>query len=146
MEVEEGLVNSVAHNLVRQPDRYQLLLAPNLYGDILSDLAAALSGGLGMAPSVSLGHQCVIAEPVHGAAPDIAGKGIANPLGTILSSAMLARYAWDRPDVAAAIEASVAGVLADGLRTPDLATSREAVAGTREMGAAILSQLETDVL
>jgi homoisocitrate dehydrogenase len=142
VETEEGLVDSVAYHLVRDPRRYQMLLCPNLYGDILSDLAAALGGGLGMAPSLSLGERFAIAEPVHGAAPDIAGQGIANPLGAILSAALLARHWWDRPEVADAIEAAVANTLASGVLTPDLAAPGQPVVSTPEMGQAVLVRLE----
>jgi homoisocitrate dehydrogenase len=138
---DEGLVDSVAYHLVRNPGRYQLLLCPNLYGDILSDLAAALGGGLGMAPSLSLGERFAIAEPVHGAAPDIAGKGIANPLGAILSGALLVRHTWGRPDAADAIERAVERVLAAGLRTPDLAESGQPSVGTGAMERAVLAEL-----
>jgi homoisocitrate dehydrogenase len=140
---DEGLVDSVAYHLVRDPARHQLLLCPNLYGDILSDLAAALAGGLGLAPSLSLGEQSALAEPVHGAAPDIAGMGIANPVGAILSGALLARHWWGRPDAAGAIERAVEQVLASGLRTPDLAGPGEPAVSTAEMGQAILESLAT---
>jgi homoisocitrate dehydrogenase len=138
---EEGLVDSVAYQLARRPERYQLLLCPNLYGDILSDLAAAFAGGLGMAPSISLGERYAVAEPVHGSAPDIAGRGIANPLGAILSAALLARYVWARPEAAAAIEAAVERVLAAGLRTADIAAPGQPAVGTQEMGRAVLDAL-----
>jgi homoisocitrate dehydrogenase len=141
VETEEGLVDSVAYHLVRDPGRYQLLLCPNLYGDILSDLAAALGGGLGMAPSLSLGERFAIAEPVHGAAPDIAGQGIANPLGAILSAALLARHWWDRPDVANSIEAAVANTLASEVLTPDLAAPGQPAVSTQEMGREVLVRL-----
>lgn len=141
VETEEGLVDSVAYHMVRDPGRYQLLLCPNLYGDILSDVGAALAGGLGMAPSLSLGERFAIAEPVHGAAPDIAGQGVANPLGAILSGALLVRHWWGRPRVADAIEASVGEVLTSGFRTPDVAAPGEPVVGTGEMGEAVLAHL-----
>ena len=141
VETDEGLVDSVAYYLVRQPERYQVLLTPNLYGDILSDVAAALAGGLGMAPSVSLGAHHAIAEPVHGAAPDIAGKGIANPLGAILSVALLARHVWSRTDVAQAIEEAVERTLARGVFTPDLAAPGQPTVGTRELGQRVLAEL-----
>jgi len=121
------------------------LLCPNLYGDILSDLAAALGGGLGMAPSLSVGERFAIAEPVHGAAPDIAGQGIANPLAAVLSGALLARHWWARPDVAEAIEAAVGLVLASGLRTPDLAAPGEQMVGTQRMGEAVLERVALSV-
>lgn len=138
---DEGLVDSVAYHLVRQPERYQLLLTPNLYGDILSDLAAAIAGGLGLAPSVSLGQGTAIAEPVHGAAPDIAGQGIADPLGAVLSAALLARHAWGRPNVADTIEAAVDQVLRQGQRTPDLAGPGEPSIDTEQIGQALLAAL-----
>jgi len=112
-----------------------------LYGDILSDVAAALGCGLGMAPSLSLGQQFAIAEPVHGAAPDIAGQGIANPLGAILSAALLARYRWDRPDVADAIEDAVQSILASGTRTSDIAAAGEPTVGTEAMGQVVLDHI-----
>jgi homoisocitrate dehydrogenase len=138
---DEALVDSAAYHLVRDPGRYQLLLCPNMYGDILSDLAAALGGGLGMAPSLSLGQRFAVAEPVHGAAPDIAGQGVANPLGAILSAALLARHAWGRADAAGRIEAAVAGALAAGLRTRDLAAPGQPAVGTAAMAAAVLERL-----
>jgi homoisocitrate dehydrogenase len=141
VETDEGLVDAVAYHLVRDPGCYQLLLCPNLYGDILSDLAAALGGGLGMVPSLSLGERFAIAEPVHGAAPDIAGQGTANPIGAILSGALLARHWWDRPDVADAIEAAVEGALISGARTPDVAAPGEPTVGTEQMGHAVLDHL-----
>lgn len=137
VQVDEGLVDSTAYHMVRTPDKYQLLLCPNLYGDILSDLASALADGLGMAPSISLGQHFAIAEPVHGSAPDIAGQGIANPIAAILSGAMLCRYWWDRPATADRIEAGVAQALAQGLRTPDIGGSNS----TSEMTDAILSAI-----
>jgi homoisocitrate dehydrogenase len=142
VETDEGLVDAVAYHLVREPGRYHLLLCPNLYGDVLSDLAAALAGGLGMAPSLSLGKRFAIAEPVHGAAPDIAGQGVANPLGAILSGALLARHWWGRPYAADAIEVAVENVLAAGVRTRDIAApSGEPTIGTEEMGKAVLAHL-----
>ena len=141
VETDEGLVDAVAYHLVRDPGRYQLLLCPNLYGDILSDLTAALGGGLGMAPSLSLGQCFAIAEPVHGAAPDIAGQGIANPLGAVLSGALLARHWWGRPNVADAIETAVERTLAAGIRTPDIAAPGEPSVGTATMGQAVLDHL-----
>ena len=141
VETDEGLVDAVAYHLVRDSGRYQLLLCPNLYGDILSDLVAALGGGLGMAPSLSLGQGFAIAEPVHGAAPDIAGQGIANPLGAVLSGALLARHGWGRPDAAGAIEAAAERALASGIRTPDIAAPGEPSVGTEEMGRMVLGHL-----
>jgi homoisocitrate dehydrogenase len=141
VETDEGLVDSVAYHLVRNPGRYQLLLCPNLYGDILSDLAAALGGGLGMTPSLSLGERFAIAEPVHGAAPDIAGRGVANPLAAILSGALLARHWWARPEVAHAIEKAVEAALISDAYTPDIAASGQPTVGTEGMGQAVLERL-----
>ena len=139
--VDEVLVDAAAYHMVRQPSRFRLLLAPNLYGDILSDLASGLADGLGMAPSVSIGKDLAIAEPVHGSAPDIAGKGIANPIAAILSVVMLVRNWWGIREVADRIEAAVEEVLASGFKTPDIAGAGERSVGTKEMGAAIIERL-----
>jgi len=139
--VEEGIVDSVAHNLVRSPGRYQLLLTPNLYGDILSDVAAALGGGLGMTPSVSVGRESAIAEPVHGAAPDIEGQGVANPIGAILSASLLAGHYWGLSGVQERIENAVAAVLKSGIRTPDISSATDKSVGTQEMAEAVLAEL-----
>ncbi|MBN1121722.1 MAG: isocitrate/isopropylmalate dehydrogenase family protein [Anaerolineae bacterium] len=141
VENDEGIVDAVAYHLVRDPGRYDLLLCPNLYGDILSDLGAGLGGGLGMAPSLSLGEQYAIAEPTHGAAPDIAGQGIANPIGAILSGALLARHRWQRLNAADAIEEAINQVLDSGLRTPDIAGAGEEAVGTEVMTQAIQDAL-----
>jgi homoisocitrate dehydrogenase len=140
IEVDELLVDAAAYWLARDPARFDVLLAPNLYGDILSDLAAAWSGGLGVAPSLSLGTEAALAEPVHGAAPDIAGQGIANPAGAMLSTAMLARYWWDRPEVAEKIERALERAFADGFHTPDLVLANEAV-NTSEFTSSVLERL-----
>ena len=141
---DEVLVDAGAYHLVRTPGRYQLLLCPNLYGDILSDLASGLADGLGMAPSLSLGKQYTIAEPVHGSAPDIAGQGIANPIAAMLSGAMLCRYWWHKPQAALAIEKAIAQTLAQGYRTPDIAdpeTQNLKQINTVEMTQVILRHL-----
>jgi homoisocitrate dehydrogenase len=138
---DEGLVDSVAYHLVRNPARYDQLLCPNLYGDILSDLAAGLGGGLGMAPSLSVGNGCAIAEPVHGAAPDIAGQGEANPIGAVLSVALLARHHWGQSDAAQAIEGAVERVLAEGVRTRDIAPPGGEWVTTERLADRILERL-----
>ena len=97
---EELLVDTAAYWMVKDPTRFDVILTPNLYGDILSDMAAAWGGGLGLAPSLSIGDGVALAEPVHGCAPDIAGKGIANPTATIMSAAMLLRHHWQRNEAA----------------------------------------------
>src|SRR3954452_15730598 len=107
------------YRMIREPQRYDVVVAPNLYGDILSDAAAALVGGLGLAPSANVGEKYVLAEPVHGRAPDIAGKGIANPVAAILASALLLEHLGDA-DRAWRIETAVDAVLQSGVWTSDL--------------------------
>jgi 3-isopropylmalate dehydrogenase len=114
----------------------------NMFGDILSDAAAMLTGSIGMLPSASLDrHGKGMYEPIHGSAPDIAGQGVANPLATILSVAMMMRYSLDQPELAQRIEAAVGRVLDEGLRTPDIAPAGTPVVGTREMGDAVVKAL-----
>jgi homoisocitrate dehydrogenase len=117
---DELLVDTAAYWMVKDPTRFDVVLTPNLYGDILSDMAAAWGGGLGLAPSLSLGNGVGIAEPVHGSAPDIAGKGIANPTAAILSVALLLRHYWARPDAAGRIEEAVYHTLRDNQHTADI--------------------------
>lgn len=120
IETDELLVDTAAYWMVKEPSRFDVVLTPNLYGDILSDMAAAWGGGLGLAPALNLGDEVAIAEPVHGSAPDIAGKGIANPTATILSAAMLLRYHWNKPEIADTIDAVVTGALSKGDYTADI--------------------------
>jgi 3-isopropylmalate dehydrogenase len=154
VEVNHQLVDSCAMLLVRRPAQFDVLVTENLFGDILSDEAAVLAGSLGMLPSASLGDRRTahgrfgLYEPIHGSAPDIAGKNLANPAGTILSAAMLLRWSLGLDSVAADVEAAVAGALVDGYRTNDLVpeqpgADRDAlrVVGTREMTAAIVDRL-----
>lgn len=117
---EELLVDTAAYWMVKDPLRFDLILTPNLYGDILSDMAAAWGGGLGLAPSLSLGSGAALAEPVHGCAPDIAGKNIANPTAAIMSMALLLRYHWHMDDAAYRVENAVRRTLEDGLYTSDI--------------------------
>jgi len=140
VELEHMYVDAAAMVLVTRPTTLDVIVAGNLFGDILSDEAAALTGSLGMLPSASLGEGPGLFEPVHGSAPDIVGQGIANPLATILSMGMLARHAMNRSDLAEAIEASVQDALSDGWRTPDLGPGRRA--GTQQMTDAVLGHLE----
>jgi 3-isopropylmalate dehydrogenase len=131
VELDHLLVDNAAMQLVSHPSDFDVILTENLFGDILSDEAAMLTGSLGMLPSASLGANGPgLFEPVHGSAPDIAGQGIANPLATILSVAMMLRHGLDRPADADRVEAAVDRALSDGLRTPDLAGGE----GTREVG------------
>jgi len=138
-------VDNAAMQLVREPKQFDVLVTGNLFGDILSDIAAMLTGSIGMLPSASLNAEAKgLYEPVHGSAPDIAGTDRANPLATILSAAMLLRFSLNAPQAAAAIEGAVASVLAQGHRTADLIVdSNHAVAiGTRAMGDAVVAALQ----
>jgi 3-isopropylmalate dehydrogenase len=143
VELDHLLVDNAAMQLVSRPADFDVIVTENLFGDILSDESAMLTGSLGMLPSASLGAdgEPGLFEPVHGSAPDIAGQGVANPLATFLSAAMMLRHGLDRPDEAARIEAAVDAVLGGGLRTPDLAGAGEASAGTDQMTEAVLAKL-----
>jgi len=142
VELSHLYIDNAAMQLVRAPKQFDVMVTGNIFGDILSDTAAMLTGSIGMLPSASLDAQSKgMYEPVHGSAPDIAGKNIANPLATILSAAMLLRYSLGQLDAAAAIEAAVSTVLDSGLRTGDIARAGEAVCGTTEMGDAVLAAL-----
>ena len=127
-------VDSAAMALVARPTDFDVLLTENMFGDILSDQAGAVVGSLGMLGSASIGGAVGLYEPVHGSAPDIAGQGVANPLGAILSAAMLLRYSFKLETEATCIESSVAGVLASGCRTKDLAKPGQSVLSTSGMG------------
>ena len=151
---ETGLVHLLADNcamqLVRRPKQFDVILADNLFGDMLSDVAAMAAGSLGMLPSASLGsadaagRPAALYEPVHGSAPDIAGKGTANPIAMIASLAMLLRHSLARSDLADALDRAIARTLALGIRTIDIAGDCPAV-GTREMGTAILGALAEEL-
>lgn len=135
-------VDNAAMQLVRAPQQFDVIVTSNMFGDILSDIGAQLTGSIGMLPSASLNARGQgLYEPVHGSAPDIAGQGKANPLATILSAAMLLRYSLDRGDLADRVEAAVKRVLAEGLRTGDIAAPGERVLSTSEMGAAVIAAL-----
>ncbi len=135
VRLEHQLVDSAAMHLLRRAASFDVMLMPNMFGDILSDEASMLTGSLGMLPSASLGEGTLgLYEPIHGSAPDIAGQGIANPLGTILSAALLLRHSLDLPDEAGAVERAVDDVLAAGYRTADLAEPGEPAIGTVDMG------------
>jgi 3-isopropylmalate dehydrogenase len=154
VELDHMLVDNAAMRLVSDPTAFDVILTENMFGDILSDESAMLTGSLGMLPSASLGGEGPgVFEPVHGSAPDIAGKGIANPLATLLSAAMLLRDGLGRPGDAEAVERAVEAVLARGLRTPDLAWDEvhqpslpempeQIEVGTEEMTAAVLAELD----
>lgn len=136
------LVDNCAMQLVRNPGQFDVIVTENLFGDVLSDEAAMLTGSLGMLPSASLGQGTFgLYEPIHGSAPDIAGKGVANPLATILSVALLLRYSLGRDSEARRIEAAVEAVLAQGLRTADIAAPGESTVGSAAMGQAVRDAL-----
>ncbi|MBA3725984.1 MAG: 3-isopropylmalate dehydrogenase [Armatimonadetes bacterium] len=137
VKLEFMLVDNCAMQLVRNPGAFDVILTENMFGDILSDEAAQITGSLGMLPSASLSDNKGLYEPAHGSAPDIAGQGIANPLATILSAAMMLKYSFGMDAEAATVEGAVEKTLADGVRTRDLGGE----ASTSEMGSAVVSRL-----
>src|SRR5512147_1233479 len=140
VELEHMYVDNAAMQLVRAPKKFDVIVTGNMFGDILSDEAAMLTGSIGMLPSASLNERGQgLYEPSHGSAPDIAGKGWANPLATILSAAMLLRYSLDRAPQADRIESAVKDVLASGLRTADIAAAGDKAVGTSAMGDAVVA-------
>ena len=145
VELSHMLVDNAAMQLVREPKQFDVIVTGNLFGDILSDIAAMLTGSIGMLPSASLNHTNKgLYEPVHGSAPDIAGKNLANPLASILSVAMMMRYTFEEDEVASMIEQAVESVLASGQRTQDIAGKNDAVIGTEEMGQQVLAKMESN--
>jgi 3-isopropylmalate dehydrogenase len=149
---EDVLVDAMAMHLIRRPRDFDVIVTENMFGDILTDEAAMLPGSMGLLPSASLGARRKdiagtsaifgLYEPIHGSAPDIAGKGLANPLAAILSAALLLRFSLAQEEAAAALESAVDRVLAQGLRTADLAQKGEQSISTQEMGAAVRAALE----
>jgi 3-isopropylmalate dehydrogenase len=150
VELSHLFVDNAAMQLVRAPSQFDVLLMENLFGDILSDIGAAVAGSIGMLPSASMngmyaggeGRHRALYEPIHGSAPDIAGKGIANPCGAILSFAMCLRHTFLLPDEAALLEAAVTRAIANGARTPDIALPGRPPLSTAEMGDRILQELD----
>jgi 3-isopropylmalate dehydrogenase len=135
-------VDNAVMQLVRAPKQFDVIVTDNMFGDILSDAAAMLTGSIGMMPSASLDAAAKgMYEPIHGSAPDFAGQGVANPLATILSVAMLLRYTLDEADMASRIETAISRVLDDGLRTADIYAGSGRRVGTREMGDAVVAAL-----
>jgi 3-isopropylmalate dehydrogenase len=135
-------VDNAAMQLVKAPKKFDVIVTGNMFGDILSDEAAMLTGSIGMLPSASLNaNNQGLYEPSHGSAPDIAGQGIANPLATILSAAMMLRYSLQQPEAADRIESAVRAVLASGYRTPDIWSEGTQKVGTREMGDAVVAAI-----
>ncbi len=149
VELEHVLADNCAMQLVRWPKQYDVLVTDNLFGDILSDIAAMLTGSLGMLPSASLGAQDpktgkrkALYEPVHGSAPDIAGKGLANPIAMIGSAGMALRYSFGLGEAADMLDTAIANVLASGLRTRDIAAKGANAVSTTDMGDAIIGELK----
>jgi 3-isopropylmalate dehydrogenase len=149
VQLEHQLADSGGMNLVKWPKQFDVIVTDNLFGDMLSDIAAMLTGSLGMLPSASLGEVDVktrkrkaLYEPVHGSAPDIAGKGLANPIAMIASFGMALRYSFDMGELADKVDAAIAAVLASGLRTPDIKSEGGNAASTTQMGDAILKELQ----
>jgi len=139
VEVEHLYVDNCAMQIVRRPKDFDVIVTENMFGDILSDEAGAILGSLGMLPSASLGDKYALYEPIHGSAPDIAGKGIANPLATILTVALLLRYSLKNETLASAVENAVENVLKKGYHTPDIKIKGEEV-GTAKMGDLIVQE------
>jgi len=151
VELSHMYVDNAAMQLVRAPKQFDVMVTTNMFGDILSDAAAMLTGSIGMLPSASLDangkgmyepiHGSGMYEPIHGSAPDIAGQGVANPLATILSVAMMLRYSFGQAEAAERVEAAVGKVLDQGLRTPDIAAEGQPTVGTARMGDAVVATL-----
>lgn len=141
IELNNLYVDNCAMQLAVKPTQFDVIVTGNLFGDILSDEAAVVGGSIGMMPSASIGTSTSLYEPIHGSAPDIAGKGIANPMGTILSAAMLLRYSLHEEKAADAIEAAVDKALADGYRTPDLWKEGFTKANTAEITKVICDRI-----
>ncbi len=142
VELSHMYVDNCAMQLVRNPKQFDVIVTGNMFGDILSDEASMLTGSIGMLPSAALDERGKgLYEPIHGTAPDIVGKGLANPLATILSAAMMLRYSLGQPAAAARIEAAVSKVLQSGLRTADIFTEGTRKLGTAQMGDAVVAAL-----
>ncbi len=143
VELTDMLVDNCAMQIVKDPSQFDVIVTENMFGDILSDEASMITGSIGMIPSSSLGaSSCGLYEPIHGSAPDIAGKDIANPVGTILSAAMMLRYSFDMENEAKAIEAAVSAYLDKGYRTADIMSDGNIEVGCTECGSLILESLK----
>ncbi len=147
--LEHQLADALGMQLVRRPKQFDVIVTDNLFGDMLSDVAAMLTGSLGMLPSASLGEKTTTSEtrralyePVHGSAPDIAGKGIANPIAMIGSFGMALRYSFNLSELADRLEKAISRVLEKGLRTADIAGGAAKILSTSQMGDAILAELQ----
>ena len=141
IELNNFYVDNCAMQLVLNPKQFDVILTNNIFGDILSDEASTIAGSIGLLPSASLGDGTGMYEPIHGSAPDIAGQGIANPLATILSVAMMLRYSLNQNEAADAMEAAVDAVMDQGYRTPDLYAEGLKKVSTSEMGHLVAQEL-----
>ncbi|NHQ60625.1 3-isopropylmalate dehydrogenase [Chlorobium sp. BLA1] len=141
VELSDMYVDNAAMQIVRNPKQFDVIVTSNLFGDILSDIAGMITGSLGMLPSASIGKTYALYEPIHGSAPDIAGRNIANPIATIASVAMMFEHSLNRPEIAREIEAAIEATLAAGLRTADISAPGEKTVSTTEMTEAIVRHL-----
>ena len=141
VELNNFYVDNCAMQLVLNPKQFDVILTNNIFGDILSDEASTIAGSIGLLPSASLGDGTGMYEPIHGSAPDIAGQGIANPLATILSVAMMLRYSLNQNEAANTMEAAVDAVMEQGYRTPDLYAEGLKKVSTSEMGHLVAQEL-----
>jgi 3-isopropylmalate dehydrogenase len=142
VQFEHMLVDAAAMHLIRRPASFDVVLTENMFGDILTDEASMIAGSLGLLPSASLGEGSNgLYEPIHGSAPDIAGRGIANPCGTILSAALLLRYSLGLEAEAVAVERAVEDAVSAGVRTADIAVAGQSAVGSHEAGSAIVERL-----
>ena len=145
VELSDMLVDNCAMQIVKNPAQFDVIVTENMFGDILSDEASMITGSIGMIPSSSLGATtCGLYEPIHGSAPDIAGKDVANPVGTILSAAMMLRFSFDMPKEADAIENAVSAYLDAGYRTADIMSEGQTLVGCRECGQLIIQNLRKE--
>ena len=145
VELSDMLVDNCAMQIVKNPAQFDVIVTENMFGDILSDEASMITGSIGMIPSSSLGAtSCGLYEPIHGSAPDIAGKDLANPIGTILSAAMMLRYSFDMPKEADAIEAAVSAYLDAGYRTEDIMSEGKKKVGCKQCGELIINNLRKE--
>mgnify|MGYP000475298087 CR=1 FL=1 len=141
IEADDKIIDNTCMQLVMNPNQFDVMVMQNLYGDILSDLCSGLIGGLGLVPSSNIGSDYAMFEAVHGSAPDIAGKDLANPIATILSAAMMLRFSLDLDEEANAVEAAVQKVLTAGYRTGDIMSEGCTLVGTKEMGDLIAKEI-----
>jgi len=141
VELNHMYVDNCAMQFVRWPKQFDVVVTENMFGDILTDLAAQLTGSIGMLPSASIGGKVILYEPIHGSAPDIAGKDIANPLATVLSAALMLRVSFNMEEEAQVIESAVTEVLNEGYRTADIMQDGMKQVGTKEMGEMVLKKI-----